>query len=93
MSNSLWEDGRVLETHQAQSRKLKAEIMKSRILFCALLLLLTGCAGPNSFSKVLKEAGTANKHIKAEFSGWNAHMSYESWPAGGSTNTSVIINQ
>lgn len=67
--------------------------MKTLLLLIPCALLLGGCAGANSFSKVLKEAGTANKHIKGEFSGWNTHISYESWPATGSTNETVVINK
>lgn len=54
------------------------------------LVVLTGCAGPSKFAEVIKASGTTHKHIKAEFSGWNAHFSYESWPA---TNGLIIIDQ
>jgi len=53
--------------------------------------LLVGCAGPGGFADVVKNAGTANKHIKAEFSGWNAHFYYESWPMGGVTNSDSVL--
>lgn len=63
---------------------------KSIIALVGLLLMLTGCIGAGSMSKVIKSADIAHKHIKAEFSGWNAHFTYESWPSSA-TNPPVVI--
>ena len=51
------------------------------------LLFITGCGGLNGFAKVVKEGGTADKEIDAEFSGWNAHAKYHSKPIRWTTPT------
>lgn len=47
----------------------------------ALSTVLTGCVGLGGIAKVVEAAGTKDKEIDTEFSGWNANWKYKSKPA------------
>lgn len=61
--------------------------MKTKIkltLLAASLALMTGCMTKGGFANLVKEAGTADKEIKLNWTGMGGQLSYESKPLSSS---------